>query len=166
MSFSLRRVLILTPALVMITAAAQANMGWVPGLEWYGPYFGMVIVLDLWVEYIVLRRVFLISKKAVLKVDLGMNFVSCLIGAVLLSIFPPFSVNIGPPEHPISDEMAIFLAWLLLFIIPVLLNTWIEARVITHYFKLDMERRQWKGLLIANVISIAIAFPVQAFLLF
>jgi hypothetical protein len=119
-----------------------------------------VILAGLLIEYFFVWRITNLGALRALWANLGMNAASTVLGIILLPVLG-LLVAVFPGElfgtfNPIT--------WGLTYCLAVFLNTWIEYLVLWKIFKQVMGKKQFWLLILANALSVGVAFA--SFLVF
>ncbi len=118
------------------------------------------IGLALPIEYLAVREITKITPIKAILVTLFMNLVSCLLGIILIPLvgiiwefFPGivlykvFSMGTFNP-----------LTWIANLFLAGLINTGIEGRVVRHFSKNSLTRKDYIFLFFANLMTVGVAF--------
>jgi len=156
----IRKVILAVVAILLIAVPAYADMVW-PALylvsrmlTWWSVSLGLIV------EYLFVRKLTGFDVKQSIKVNLAMNAASSLLGAILIPI-----AGVGWEFFPGIALYRLFHigtfnpgTWTATFLISVLINAWLENKVIKRFFKKDLGWRGFWWLCLANGASVGIAF--------
>lgn len=158
--------------LLLATAAtpAFANMVW-PALYLETRLFTWwAIGIGLLVELLAIRIIFNISWRRSAIASIAANAGSALLGLPLIPLagiaweFFPGSLYMGLLDWGTFNPVT----WAATFVIACLLNAFIEGFILRRWFKLPVGKKQFWLLVLANAVSVGVAFgslfvvPVQA----
>ena len=110
-----------------------------------------VISLSLLVEFVFLWKLLRLGAKRAILADLAMNLASAVLGFILIGflgliVVLPFRSTFGMG------------AWTATFIVGVLINACIESLVVSKGFKADFGKKDFRLLVLANTLTMAIAY--------
>ena len=145
--------------LVMFATVASADVIWPSAilegrlLTWWA------ILLGLVVEGFVLYRWFKLSAKAAVFADVAMNAASTLVGCFAIP-WAGIGYEYGIARYLYRFGLGTFnpLAWLITVVGAAAINSVIELAVLKIGWKIKYSRSNFGRLLIANVVSVAVAF--------
>ncbi len=154
------RKLLALAALMLIAIPASADVVW-PALALEGRILTWwSIVIGLIIEFLIIRWIFSITTKRAAIATLSANAVSTILGIPLIPIW-----GIGIEFFPgwVLYHIANWgtfnpVSWLLTYLGASFVNTIIEAWVYRRAFKLEVRRREFWWIFIANALSVGIAF--------
>jgi len=145
---------------VLISLPVKADVVW-PALYLEMRLFSWwAIGLGLIVEFFFIWKVFSLPLKRALMADIAANTASALLGVVLIplagiawEVFPGLAfyhfLNVGT-FNPIT--------WSATFIFACLINALLESYVLKYFFKLPFTKKTFFWLVLANVVSVGVAF--------
>ena len=135
----------------MLNQTILANVVW-PALYLIGRLLSIwVISISLLVEFVFLWKLLRLEAKRALLADLAMNLASAVLGFILIGflglvVILPFRSTFGVA------------AWIATFIVAVLVNACIESLVVSKWFKNDFAKRDFCLMVIANALTMGIAY--------
>ena len=147
-------------ALLLVALPARADVVW-PALyletrlvTWWAITVGLVA------EYIFVRQLLGFGVRKALLADVCMNFASTLLGILLIPI-----AGLAWEFFPGSVLYRIFDVgtfnpgtWVMTFLFAVAINAALESLVIRWAFKTKLGKRGFWGLVVANAVSVGLAF--------
>jgi len=145
--------------LVIFTPVATADVVWPSAilegrlLTWWAILFGLIV------EGFVLYRWFKLSIPAAALADVAMNAASTLIGYFAIP-WAGYGYELGIARYLYRFGLYTFnpLAWLVTVVGAAAINTVIELAVLKIGWKIKYTRSNFGRLLIANIVSVALAF--------
>lgn len=155
----LRRKVVVAIFLVMFATVASADVVWPSAilegrlLTWWA------ILLGLVVEGFVLYWWFKLSATAAVVADVAMNAASTLVGYFAIP-WAGYGYEYGIARYLYRYGLYTFnpLAWLVTVVGAAAINTVIELAVLKIGWKIKYSRSNFGRLLIANIVSVAVAF--------
>ena len=111
-------------------------------------------------EFIVLRFVFPMSWKKALVVDLVMNLASGLVGAVAVPLAGVIWEFFPGSLYMKAFNMGTFnpITWTATCLMAIFISAAIEVAVVRYAFKFTITKRRFWAVVLANVLSTAIAY--------
>jgi hypothetical protein len=157
----LPRILVLALLLAAFPEPAQANVIWPAAiltgrlLDWW------IIAASILVEFFFVQRAFRLKPLDALWATLGANAVSTVLGLYALPYGGMF-MEIGIYRSGLGDrigwETFSLTAWIITFILAVVINLAVELAVYRFGYRLNVDRRAVWLIALANIITAAIAF--------
>jgi hypothetical protein len=138
-------------SLLAVTQTILANIVW-PALYLIGRLLSIwVISLSLLVEFFFVWKLLRLGAKRAILADVTMNLASAVLGLILIGflglvVILPFRSTFGMD------------AWIATFIVAVLVNACVESLVVSKWFKSNFAKRDFWLLVIANTLTMGIAF--------
>lgn len=153
------KILVLAILLALPAAAASADVIWPSAilegrlLTWWAILIGLVV------EGFALYRWFGLSPKTAVIADVTMNAVSTAVGYIAIP-WGGYAYEYGIARYLYRFGLYTFnpLAWLITILGASAINTVIELAVLRIGWKIQYSRSNFGRLLVANIVSVALAF--------
>ncbi len=143
------------PLLLLFAAmplTAKANMIW-PSLYITANYYTWyVILIGLIIEFLAIKQFLKVNWRRAALMDVSMNFISALLGLVLI---PISGLIVEVLAHPFGGGTFDLSHWILDFLAAVLCNVVIEGAALKYIFKYPLSKTFW-WLLGANTLSVIV----------
>lgn len=150
--------------LLAVPTLAMANMVWPALYLTGGLYTWWVIAIGLAIEFIAIRRLFMLSPSKAALVDISANAVSALLGVVLIplsgviyELFPGLLINWAFSWGTFNP-----VAWLATVLLAAAVNLFVEGQVMKRIFRLTLSRRTKLVLYATNLATVTLAlYPMS-----
>jgi len=156
----LLRILVLALLLAAVSEPAHANVIWPAAILTGRLLAWWIIAVSIVIEFFFVQRAFRLGALDALWATIGANAVTAVAGLYILpyaGLFMELGLHTSGLGAGIGWETFSLTAWLITFIIAVALNLAIELAVYKYGYRLKIDRRAFRLIAAANIITAAIA---------
>jgi hypothetical protein len=157
----LLRSLVLALLLATVSEPAHANVIWPAAILTGRLLAWWIIAVSIIIEFFFVQRAFRLGALDALWATIGANAVTAVAGLYALpysTLFLELGIHHSGIGDKIGWETFSLTSWIITFIIAVAINLAVELAVYKYGYRLKVDRRAFRLIAAANIITVAIAF--------